>query len=267
MTTAAEMEVALAFGLRPDLSREDLQQIYRRLVRQHHPDISGDVGAREVMARINAAYDAILRQEGRPIDRPAKPTRRQGRPEDQARGPKPAAEPASTPQGPKAVLYPDADLQQQMERIVLVALDDWMEVKQGVPREVYLRRMASLTGLHRPCERPSLHLPYGASLTEEVLQLHFASAAARGSNIIVLPALRAAACDLAVIGDVRVVLRDLPEVETRLRLPANVARSYGFDIVQDEQDLPIDLLFDGIAEDAGAHLCLAAGARYRGMFR
>ena len=47
-----------ALGLAPDASKRDIRRAYRRLMRQHHPDIHpGDGGARA--REINAAHDIL----------------------------------------------------------------------------------------------------------------------------------------------------------------------------------------------------------------
>ena len=48
----------LGFGIRDDVSREDVKVAYRRLASQHHPDKPG--GSHEKMAELNAAQEKAL---------------------------------------------------------------------------------------------------------------------------------------------------------------------------------------------------------------
>jgi DnaJ like chaperone protein len=59
-------------GLSPDASDEEVKKIYRKLIRENHPDTLMAQGvpqefidlANEKMATINAAYDRIEKQRG-----------------------------------------------------------------------------------------------------------------------------------------------------------------------------------------------------------
>jgi hypothetical protein len=66
-----------ALGLQPGASPDDVRQAYRRLARDHHPDLVPDdrqAEARRRMAAINAAY-SVLRNYQPPPEQPAAPAR------------------------------------------------------------------------------------------------------------------------------------------------------------------------------------------------
>lgn len=47
-------------GIGPAASPEDIKKAYRKLVREHHPDLGGSEASEERMKAINAAYDQII---------------------------------------------------------------------------------------------------------------------------------------------------------------------------------------------------------------
>ena len=96
-------------GLVPGLPPEELRQVYRGLVRRFHPDLGGPA---DFLAQINAAYDAIRR------DRPFAP-------------PAVAARPLR--RRPVATCRLGRDLQESMAETALLALDDWLAVRHGLP--------------------------------------------------------------------------------------------------------------------------------------
>jgi curved DNA-binding protein len=53
-------------GVSPDASEKDIKQAYRKLARQHHPDVNpGDKSAEEKFKEINEAYQALSNAEQR----------------------------------------------------------------------------------------------------------------------------------------------------------------------------------------------------------
>jgi curved DNA-binding protein len=53
-------------GVSPDASEKDIKQAYRKLARQHHPDVNpGDKSAEEKFKEINEAYQALSNPEQR----------------------------------------------------------------------------------------------------------------------------------------------------------------------------------------------------------
>lgn len=62
-------------GVGPHASAEEIKTAYRRLAKQHHPDLNpGDPGAADRFKRINAAYEAIGNEEAQAAD-PIRPDR------------------------------------------------------------------------------------------------------------------------------------------------------------------------------------------------
>jgi hypothetical protein len=53
------MDPHAVLGLPPDASLEEATAAYRALAKEHHPDVTTDPRAAEVMARINAAFDEL----------------------------------------------------------------------------------------------------------------------------------------------------------------------------------------------------------------
>lgn len=51
----------LVLGVETDTPLEAIKHAYRNLARRYHPDLNDDPAAHEQMQRINAAYDAILK--------------------------------------------------------------------------------------------------------------------------------------------------------------------------------------------------------------
>jgi WD40 repeat protein len=47
-------------GVNNEASEEELRQAYRQLARTHHPDVSTDPKAHELMAKINAAFEVLI---------------------------------------------------------------------------------------------------------------------------------------------------------------------------------------------------------------
>jgi hypothetical protein len=56
------MDPHVVLGVPADASLEEATAAYRALAKQHHPDVAGEPRSAEVMARINAAYDALRAQ-------------------------------------------------------------------------------------------------------------------------------------------------------------------------------------------------------------
>lgn len=55
-------------GVAKDASAQDIKKAYRRLVRQHHPDVNpGDPGAEERFKKISAAYETLGDEEKRKL--------------------------------------------------------------------------------------------------------------------------------------------------------------------------------------------------------
>src|SRR6195952_4900617 len=50
-------------GVSRDAGREEIQQAYRRLARQNHPDVNKDPGAEERFKEINEAYSVLSDQQ------------------------------------------------------------------------------------------------------------------------------------------------------------------------------------------------------------
>ena len=46
-------------GVTPDAGPDELQQAFRRLARQNHPDVNKDPGAEERFKEVNEAYQAL----------------------------------------------------------------------------------------------------------------------------------------------------------------------------------------------------------------
>ena len=55
-------------GVPRDAEPADIQRAYRRLARQHHPDINKDSGAEERFKDIAEAYDCLLYTSPSPRD-------------------------------------------------------------------------------------------------------------------------------------------------------------------------------------------------------
>ncbi|MFD0980773.1 DnaJ family molecular chaperone [Tropicimonas aquimaris] len=221
-----------------------MRQVYRRLVRRFHPDLGGPA---DFLAQINAAYDAIRRD--RPFALPAvaaRPLRRR----------------------PVATCRLGRDLQKSMAETALLALDDWLAVRHGLPRSPLLRQMACRSGLFSPVERPGLLLPCGVTLWSEALVLHHDGAIRAGPNILILPGLRAGDGGRPEPnGNLSAILRSVPRPSRVIELPVEDARRYGLDLRFDDRALPVRLRFAGRGENAGAALCDATAKRYRGLFR
>lgn len=51
--------------INPSASSEEIKSSYRRLARQHHPDVSKGSDSAEVLAKINEAYEVLGNPESR----------------------------------------------------------------------------------------------------------------------------------------------------------------------------------------------------------
>ncbi|SNS72580.1 J domain-containing protein [Tropicimonas sediminicola] len=244
MTGREECFSAAEFGLVPGLPPEELRRVYHRLVRRFHPDLGGPA---DCLAQINAAYDAICR----------------GFPPAQS-----AVVPRPPRRWPVAICRLGHDLRKRMAVTALLALDDWLMARHGLPRSPFLRQMACRSGVFRPVERPGLLLLRGVSLWSEALVLHHDGAIRAGPNILILPGLRAGDGGRPEPdGSLHAILRSVPRPSRVIEFPAEDARRYGLEMRFDDRVLPVRLRFAGRGEDAGAALCAAAGARYRGLFQ
>ena len=76
MTAARATSVFRSLGGDPDLRGDALKREYRRLARQHHPDVGG---APQAMVELNAAYQALQRGGAAPPPRPQPRRPRQAR--------------------------------------------------------------------------------------------------------------------------------------------------------------------------------------------
>lgn len=54
-------------GVSRDAGPDEVQQAYRRLARQNHPDVNRDPGAEERFKEINEAYSVLSDPELRPM--------------------------------------------------------------------------------------------------------------------------------------------------------------------------------------------------------
>lgn len=60
---AARIIAARVLGITPDAGATEVRRAYRRMMRKHHPDMTG-VDSDEVIYRVQAAYDLLVRPNG-----------------------------------------------------------------------------------------------------------------------------------------------------------------------------------------------------------
>src|SRR4051812_3980652 len=63
--SVASRNLYSTLGVKPSANTESLKKAYRKLARQHHPDVSSDPKAHDRMARINEAFETLIDPERR----------------------------------------------------------------------------------------------------------------------------------------------------------------------------------------------------------
>jgi DnaJ-class molecular chaperone len=63
MSTARDLYEVL--GVRRDASQDDIKKAYRRLAREHHPDVNGDPTAEGRFKEVSGAYEILSDPEKR----------------------------------------------------------------------------------------------------------------------------------------------------------------------------------------------------------